>query len=184
MKASCMCNNEKRKKRFLSYRESWRNDVATLGSGASKHGSEISDIFFQLVHSAARQEVAERSWKNDHDPSSFVSAANIARRDRKKQRCATRNRFARVHVEAAIYIRDVRKKRVELLPKFSRTEQSGGRERERERERGGREGGREGGRRGEKEGERGGVCRRLQGLFPNVYYRYYQFNALLWFLVN
>jgi len=43
----------------------------------------------------ARQEVAERNWKNDHDPSSFVSAANIAWRDRKKRRCATRDRFAR-----------------------------------------------------------------------------------------
>jgi len=26
--------------------------------------------------------------------------------------------------------------------------------------------------------------RRSQGLFPNVYYRYYQFNVSLWFLVN
>lgn len=100
----------------------------TCASDAPKRDSRKTPayfFYFQLTRSScrpARQEVAERNWKNDHDPSSFVSAANIAWRDRKKRRCATRDRFARARVEAAIYIRDARKKRAELLPKFPRTE--------------------------------------------------------------
>lgn len=129
-------------KSVLSSRQKVACETARRRDATRRSNISIRDsrafFFSWFARPAAWQEVAGRSWKNDHDLSSFVSAANIARRDRKKRRCATRDRFARVRVEAAIYIRDARKKHAELLPKFP-LQRVQGREREKEREKGERE---------------------------------------------